>query len=79
MTNGPLNIGDLLMTALASAGGTTPEPCSAAELEQAVAAVVETFERDEAQGYRSRDRQFAISILRMALDRYRAGKQKEPT
>ncbi len=33
-------------------------------LEQAVETVVSTFERDEAQGYRSRDRQFAIDLLR---------------
>lgn len=30
--------------------------------------VLETFSKDEAQGYRSRDRQYAISILKKALD-----------
>lgn len=29
--------------------------------------VLETFEKDEARGYRSRDRQFAIDLLRKAL------------
>jgi hypothetical protein len=29
--------------------------------------VLNTFKRDEAQGYRSRDRQFAIEILSKAL------------
>jgi hypothetical protein len=37
------------------------------QLQQAVKAVVETFSRDEAQGFRSRDRQFAIEILGAAL------------
>lgn len=36
------------------------------EQEQAIACVIETFERDEGQGYRSRDRQFAIDVLRVA-------------
>jgi hypothetical protein len=39
------------------------------ELKTAVEAVLNTFETDEAQGYRSRDRQYAISILRLALPR----------
>jgi hypothetical protein len=30
----------------------------------AIIHVCETFEKDEAQGYRSKDRQFAIAILR---------------
>lgn len=29
--------------------------------------VLDTFEKDEAQGYRSRDRQFAIDLLRPAI------------
>jgi hypothetical protein len=36
-------------------------------LRKAITDLVETFEKDEAQGYRSKDRQFAISILRKAL------------
>lgn len=40
-------------------------------LMKAVLHVIETFERDEAQGFRSKDRQFAISILRSALDEAR--------
>lgn len=39
-----------------------------ARLRAAVAFVVETFEKDEARGYHTKDRQFAISILRKALD-----------
>jgi hypothetical protein len=35
-----------------------------AELEAAISQVVTTFERDEAQGYHSRDRQFAIETLK---------------
>jgi hypothetical protein len=38
-------------------------------LREAAKLVVATFEKDEAQGFRSRDRQFAISILRAALSR----------
>ena len=40
---------------------------AADEIEQLgfkIKTVLETFERDEAQGYRSKDRQFAISILK---------------
>ena len=33
-------------------------------LREGIAAVVDTFARDEAQGYRSKDRQFAIEVLR---------------
>ncbi|WP_316176284.1 hypothetical protein [Bradyrhizobium sp. SZCCHNRI1073] len=38
-----------------------------AKLETAIEVVVSTFEKDEAQGFRSRDRQFAIDILKMAM------------
>lgn len=41
-----------------------------ASVERVVAAaetVLKTFETDEAQGFRSRDRQYAITILRAAL------------
>jgi hypothetical protein len=38
-------------------------------LRETIKVVVETFERDEAQGYRSRDRRYAIDILRMVLPR----------
>lgn len=47
-----------------------PDTVCAEELAMAinqVKRVVETFERDEAQGYRSKDRQFAIGILRVLL------------
>lgn len=37
------------------------------EFIKSVEFIVEHFERDEARGYRSRDRQFAIEILRPAL------------
>ncbi len=37
------------------------------QLEQAIEYVASTFERSEAQGYRSRDRQFAIELLRRVL------------
>lgn len=37
-------------------------------LEDAVRYVIDTFRRDEEQGYRSKDRQFAISILSKALE-----------
>ncbi|MGJ4953000.1 hypothetical protein [Bradyrhizobium sp. HKCCYLS20291] len=36
-------------------------------LNQFATAVLETFEKSEAQGYRSRDRQFAIDLLGKAL------------
>jgi hypothetical protein len=36
-------------------------------LREAITVVVETFARDEEQGYRSRDRRFAIDVLRMVL------------
>lgn len=36
-------------------------------LREAIETVLNTFEADEAQGYRSRDRQYAIEILRLAL------------
>lgn len=39
------------------------------DLIAAVKTVLETFEKDEAQGFRSRDRQYAITILRAALPR----------
>lgn len=35
-----------------------------ARLRAKINTVLETFERDEAQGYHSKDRQFAISILK---------------
>jgi hypothetical protein len=38
-------------------------------LREAIKVVVETFEKDEAQGYRSRDRRYAIDILRTVLPR----------
>jgi len=38
-----------------------------AELENAVRKVVDTFKRDEADGYRSRSREYAITILEPAL------------
>ena len=34
----------------------------------AAAVILRFFESDEAQGYRSRDRQFAISLLHTAFD-----------
>ena len=37
-------------------------------LSSAIRKVVDTFEKDEAQGYRSRDRKFAIEILKAALN-----------
>lgn len=37
------------------------------KIERAATVVVETFEKDEAQGYRSKDRQFAIAVLRVAM------------
>ncbi len=37
--------------------------------------VLDTFEKDEAQGFRSRDRQFAIDILNRALSRSERGGQ----
>lgn len=37
--------------------------------EAGIQTVVETFERDEAQGFRSKDRQFAIEILRKVLQK----------
>lgn len=37
-------------------------------LSSAIRRVVDTFEKDEAQGYRSRDRQFAIDVLKAAID-----------
>jgi len=37
-------------------------------LRKAIEFVLDTFEKSEAHGYRSRDRQFAISILRKALE-----------
>lgn len=40
-----------------------------AELEAAMRLVIARFEQDEAQGYRSRDRQFAIDILCKAMKR----------
>lgn len=36
-------------------------------LRHAVETVVSTFEKDEMQGFRSKDRQFAIEILKHAL------------
>lgn len=42
---------------------------SSTKLHEAVELVIATFEKDEAQGYRSKDRQFAISILSAALSR----------
>ena len=36
-------------------------------LSGAINTVLSTFEKDESQGYRSRDRQFAIDILRKAV------------
>lgn len=44
----------------------TPAP-QAETLEQAVQYILKRFKADEAQGYRSRDRQFAIEILDAAL------------
>lgn len=38
-----------------------------AQMQKAIELVVSTFEKDEAQGYRSRDRQFAIEVLKTAL------------
>lgn len=38
-----------------------------AELEQTITVVLENFEKSEAQGYRSRDRQYAIEILRKVV------------
>jgi hypothetical protein len=43
-----------------------------AQLNAAISCVVETFKRDEAQGYRSRDRQFAIEVLEFAEARLSA-------
>jgi len=37
------------------------------KMRKAIERVVTTFEKDEAQGFRSRDRQFAIEILRSVL------------
>jgi len=37
-------------------------------LTAALACIVTTFTKDEMQGYRSRDRQFAIEIARRALE-----------
>ena len=37
------------------------------ELENAIKLVIDTFARDEEQGYRSRDKRFAIEILGKAL------------
>lgn len=41
----------------------------AERLHDAVDHVLRVFEKDEAQGYRSKDRQFAIEILRKAQPR----------
>lgn len=35
---------------------------------EATSRVLSTFEKDEAQGFHSRDRQFAIAILRKAIE-----------
>lgn len=48
-------------------------------LRRALEHVVETFKRDEAQGYRSRDRQFAIEILEGALSVRDDGIKEEET
>ena len=39
----------------------------ASRLREAIEYVVTKFEQDEAQGYRTKDREFAITILRKAL------------
>jgi hypothetical protein len=44
-----------------------PDSDGKCPLRWAVETVLETFRKDEAQGYRSRDRQYAISILGKAL------------
>lgn len=45
----------------------TDQNAEIARLLAAITCVVETFEKDEARGYRSRDRQFAIEILRRVM------------
>ncbi|OXC91005.1 hypothetical protein BMR85_007335 [Achromobacter sp. KAs 3-5] len=42
---------------------------------EAVQFILKTFKADEAQGFRSRDRQFAISILEEALKSHPASKE----
>lgn len=37
-------------------------------LREAAELVISTFEADEKQGYRSRDREFAIAVLRKGLE-----------
>jgi len=51
-----------------SAGaGSAPAPSDCMSLEEAARTVLTTFQRDEAAGYRSRDRQFAIELLGAAF------------
>lgn len=45
--------------------GTSPQGTAAVVV--AARTILETFRKDEAQGYRSRDRQFAIELLSMAF------------
>lgn len=45
-------------------------------LEQVARLILETFRRDEAQGYRSRDRQFAIALLAAVLDQSQAAEDE---
>jgi len=44
-----------------------PKATEAPGLREAAQCVLDTFSKDEAQGYRSKDRQFAISVLGSAL------------
>lgn len=47
--------------------GSEPTPPEGLSLESAARRILKTFEEDEAMGYRSRDRQFAIALLRKAF------------
>jgi hypothetical protein len=47
-------------------GGSNP-PTGATTLNDAAKTILETFEKDDAQGFRSRDRQLAIALLSKAL------------
>lgn len=56
------------LTELAGGGARSRPPQPQQELHEAARRVFETFMRDEQQGYRSRDRQFAIEVLGPALN-----------
>lgn len=45
------------------------------EIEVAARTVLDTFKQSEAQGYRSRDRQYAIEILNSAFEQQAAAKK----